>query len=59
MYVHVRASVLGGQKRVSDPMELEFQAVVRHLVGSYELNSRLLLEWQALLASSALSSPSL
>ena len=55
----MRASVLGGQKRVSDPMELEFQAVVRHLVGSYELDFRLLLELQALLAFSPLSSPSL
>lgn len=55
----MRASVLGGQKRVSDPMELEFEAVVRHLVGSYDLNSSLLQEWQALLASSPLWSPSL
>lgn len=31
MYVHMRTSACGGQKRVSDHRELELQAAVGHL----------------------------
>lgn len=30
MYVHIHSDVQGGQKRLSDPLELDLQAVVRH-----------------------------
>lgn len=43
-YVHMSADAQGGQKNVLDCLELEFQAVLSHLIWVLGLNSCLLQE---------------
>lgn len=52
MYVYVQScSIHGGQRRVSDILELEFWMVVNHLMGCWEWNSGFLKGQQALLTA--------
>jgi hypothetical protein len=50
-YVHMSAGAHGSQKRASDFLNLELQAIVRHSVWMLDLNSGLLHEQQAFLAA--------
>ena len=51
VYGHMHAGAEGGQKIISDALELELRAIVSHLIWGLGIDSGLLEEQQVLLAT--------